>query len=57
MAPKVQTTVEAVEGGVGRAHILNGFHKDALIREVFTRTGYGTMIIRDDEEQAYLGGG
>ncbi len=57
MLPKVETSIQAIEGGVGRAHILNGFEREALIREVFTRSGYGTMIIRDDEEQAYLGGG
>ncbi len=57
MIPKVETSIEAVENGVGRAYILNGFQKDALIREVFTRGGHGTMIIRDDEEQTYLGGG
>lgn len=57
MIPKIQTGIDAVQNGVQRAHILTGFHKDAIIREVFTKKGYGTMILRDDEEQAYLGGG
>ena len=57
MIPKLQTAMDAVQGGVHRAHILNGFAKDAIIREVFTRSGYGTMLIRDVEEDAYLGGG
>ena len=57
MIPKVETAIEAILGGVSRAHILNGFEEDALIREVFTKSGYGTMILPDDEEEAYLGGG
>ncbi len=57
MIPKLETAMKAVQGGVGRAHILNGFAKNALLREVFTRSGFGTMIIRDEEERTYLGEG
>jgi acetylglutamate kinase len=57
MIPKLESTLKAVQGGVGRAHILNGFAKNALLREVFTRSGFGTMIIRDEEERIYLGEG
>jgi acetylglutamate kinase len=57
MIPKLESAIKAVQGGVGRAHILNGFVKDALVREVFTRSGFGTMIIRDEEERIYLGEG
>ncbi len=57
MIPKLETAMKAIQGGVGRAHILNGFVKDALLREVFTRSGFGTMIIRDEEERIYLGEG
>ncbi|MBN1418642.1 MAG: acetylglutamate kinase [Planctomycetes bacterium] len=54
MLVKVQAAMAAVEGGVPRVHILDGFQTNALLREVFTRTGYGTMMIRDEDEQAYL---
>ncbi len=56
MIPKLETAIEAVQGGVGRAHIVNGFEENTIIREVFTKKGYGTMVIRDEDEQAYLGG-
>jgi acetylglutamate kinase len=45
MIPKVLSCVRAVVGGVGQAHILDGRQPHALLLEVFTREGVGTMVI------------
>ncbi|GAV31593.1 acetylglutamate kinase [Coriobacteriaceae bacterium EMTCatB1] len=47
MLPKVQACVRALEGGVARAHILNGTTPHALLLEVYTDAGVGTMITRN----------
>lgn len=52
MIPKVEAAVTALEGGVGRAHILNGTFPHAIILEHLSDTGVGTMII--DPEDPYL---
>lgn len=44
MVPKVQGCVRAIEEGVQRAHILNGTVPHALLLEIFTNEGVGTMI-------------
>jgi acetylglutamate kinase len=44
MVPKVAACVSALRGGVGRAHILNGTVPHALLLEVYTDEGVGTMI-------------
>ena len=44
MIPKVEACVTAVGGGVGRAHIIDGRRPHALLIEVFTDAGLGTMI-------------
>ncbi len=46
MIPKVQSCVEALRGGVRRAHILDGRTPHALLLEFFTREGIGTMVTR-----------
>lgn len=50
MIPKVRAAVEAIEGGVQRAHILNGTQPHSLVLELFTDTGIGTMITATDED-------
>ena len=47
MAPKVGACVAAIEGGVRRAHILNGTVPHSLLLEVYTDEGIGTMITAD----------
>ncbi len=47
MIPKVRCCMEAVRGGVGRAHIVDGRTPHAILTELFTDTGCGTMITRD----------
>jgi acetylglutamate kinase len=44
MIPKVRTCVEAVRRGIPRAHILNGLEPHAILLELFTVRGTGTMI-------------
>ena len=44
MVPKVAACVQALRGGVSRAHILNGTVPHALLLEVYTDEGVGTMI-------------
>lgn len=51
MVPKVGACVTALKGGVKRAHILNGTVPRALLLEVFTNEGVGTMIAEDGEGQ------
>ena len=44
MVPKVVSCLRAVRGGVGHAHILDGRAPHALLLEIFTREGVGTMV-------------
>ncbi|MDI6874196.1 acetylglutamate kinase [Candidatus Solincola sp.] len=44
MIPKLQSCVEAVREGVRRAHIINGTVEHALLLELFTDAGIGTMV-------------
>ncbi len=47
MIPKVETCLDAVNGGVGAAVILDGRVPHALLLELFTEHGAGTLIGRD----------
>ena len=49
MIPKLLACAEAVEGGVGSAHMIDGRAEHALLVELFTDEGIGTMICREDE--------
>jgi len=44
MVPKVEACARAVRSGVGQAHILDGRTPHALLLEVFTDEGVGTMV-------------
>jgi acetylglutamate kinase len=44
MMPKVEACARAVRGGVARAHILDGRVPHALLLELFTDSGVGTMV-------------
>ncbi len=46
MIPKVQSCMDALRGGVRRAHILDGRIPHALLLEFFTREGIGTMVTK-----------
>src|SRR3954452_8453826 len=45
MIPKVEACLMALEGGVPRAHILDGRAPHSLLTELFTERGVGTMIV------------
>ncbi len=45
MIPKVRSCLDAVKAGVGRAHILDGRVSHALLLEIFTTEGVGTMVM------------
>ena len=44
MLPKVQCALEAVAQGVGAAHIVDGRVEHAVLLEIFTDAGVGTLI-------------
>ena len=49
MVPKMEACLRAVKGGVERAHVIDGRVPHAVLLEVFTDTGVGTMVLPDDE--------
>jgi acetylglutamate kinase len=50
MVPKMEACVRAVEGGVPRAHVLDGRVPHALLLEIFTSEGIGTMVLPGKDE-------
>jgi acetylglutamate kinase len=44
MIPKLENIIELLRRGVGSAHIIDGTARNALLAEVFTDKGTGTMI-------------
>jgi acetylglutamate kinase len=50
MIPKLTACAEAVEGGVGSAHMIDGRAEHALLVELFTDEGIGTMICREGRQ-------
>jgi acetylglutamate kinase len=49
MAPKIDSVLAALHGGVGHAHLLDGRIEHALLLEIFTDEGVGTMIVAPGE--------
>ena len=45
MRPKLEAALRAVAGGVARVHLVDGGAPDALLREIFTGSGAGTMLV------------
>jgi acetylglutamate kinase len=45
MVPKIAGCIHALEHGVGQAHLLDGRVEHALLLEIFTDAGIGTMIL------------
>ena len=46
MIPKIETCVNALNGGVKSAHIIDGRLKHSILLEIFTKEGIGTMIYK-----------
>lgn len=44
MAPKLEACITALQGGVHKAHIIDGRQPHAILMEVFTDRGVGTMV-------------
>lgn len=45
MIPKVDSAIQALEGGVNKVHFLNGKWAHSILLELFTDSGIGTEII------------
>lgn len=53
MVPKVRSIIDALAGGVAQAHLLDGRVEHALLLEIFTDEGIGTMVLpRSDVQEA-----
>ncbi len=51
MLPKIQSALEAVHGGVQTSHIIDGRIKHALLLEILTDEGVGTLIHKHKIQQ------
>lgn len=49
MLPKVRCCLEALKNGIRRTHIIDGREPHALLLEIFTMSGVGTLISNDIE--------
>lgn len=47
MLPKMEACLRAVDGGVPRAHVIDGRVPHGVLVEVFTDSGVGTMVLPD----------
>ncbi|HXD26115.1 MAG TPA: acetylglutamate kinase, partial [Propionibacteriaceae bacterium] len=47
MVPKMEACLRAVEGGLTRATVVDGRVPHALLLEIFTNVGIGTMVTQD----------
>ena len=45
MVPKVDACLEAIDGGVQKAHIIDGRLEHSMLLELFTSAGVGTQIV------------
>ncbi len=45
MTPKAEAVIHALKGGVERAHIIDGSKEHAILLELFTKKGIGTMVV------------
>src|SRR5690625_2659890 len=50
MAPKMEACLRAIQGGVSRSHVIDGRVAHAVLLEVFTTKGIGTMVVPDEED-------
>lgn len=52
MLPKIACALDAVKGGVTSAHIIDGRVPHAVLLEIFTDSGVGTLITNRDLQQS-----
>ncbi len=55
MIPKVEACLTSLEAGVLKTHIIDGRLPHALLLEIFTKSGIGTEIVRDDASPPAVG--
>jgi acetylglutamate kinase len=46
MIPKVECCIDALKGGVGKTHVVDGRVRHAVLLEIFTTEGVGTEVVR-----------
>jgi acetylglutamate kinase len=46
MIPKMQACLAAIDGGVPKAHIIDGRQPHSILLEIFTQAGVGTQVTR-----------
>jgi acetylglutamate kinase len=46
MIPKMQACLMAIDGGVPKAHIIDGREPHSILLEIFTEAGVGTQVMR-----------
>jgi acetylglutamate kinase len=51
MLPKLEAAARALRAGVSSVHVINGMKAGALLREIFTEEGDGTMITVNGENE------
>ncbi len=49
MLPKLGNCTSAIKNGVNRVHILDGRVPHSMLLEIFTKNGFGTAIVADDD--------
>lgn len=52
MIPKMTACLKAVDGGVERAHIVDGRLPHSMLLEIFTTAGIGTQVVPDEDPHA-----
>jgi len=50
MVPKMEACLRAVEGGVPRAHVIDGRLAHSVLLEIFTTHGVGTMVLPQEDQ-------
>ena len=51
MLPKIQCALDAVKGGVTSSHIIDGRVEHAVLLEIFTDSGVGTLITNSQQDR------
>ena len=51
MVPKMEACLRAVDGGVSRAHVIDGRIAHCVLLEVFTDSGIGTMVLPTEVDE------
>ncbi len=52
MIPKVEACLETLDRGVRKVHIIDGRLRHSLLLEIYTTSGVGTQIIKDNDKPA-----